>query len=166
MDSPSALRTTQALGLTTALISSGVSFCAAGICIPAILPLPISESTRILSVLYYTGGKVVVPLTVTSAVFNATAAYVSPGAWKEHAMAAALAISIPIYTAVWMQPGITRLLKVSQMDVAAVQSVKREEVLKLLEAWASQTYVRGVLALGAGLLGVWVLARNPSAGKK
>lgn len=162
MDNPIIIRTAQALGLTTALISSGVSFCAAGLCIPPILPLPISESTRILASLYYDGAKLVVPLTITSAVCNGVAAYLLPQAWREYTVAAMLALSIPIYTRVWMMPGIDQLLRVSQMDGSAIQGVRREHVLRLLQQWASQTYIRGALALGAGLLGVWVLARTQS----
>ncbi|KIV97331.1 hypothetical protein PV10_01093 [Exophiala mesophila] len=160
MDNPTIIRTTQALGLTTALVSSGISFCAAGLCFPPILPLPISESSRILASLFYSGGKLVVPLTITSAVCNGVAGYLVPQAWREYTVAAILALSIPIYTRVWMMPGINKLLRVSQMDGSAIQGVRREHVLQLLQEWASQTYIRGALALGAGLLGVWVLART------
>lgn len=159
MDNETVVRTTQALGITTALFMSGVYFGSSYLAIQPLLPLPVSESTRIFADIYHTGAGLLVPLALGSAALNAVNAYLVPTARIEYGVAAAAAAGTMAFTVAVMLPGVERLLKIRKMNGSEIQSVKKQEVVGLMKAWKAQNYVRAGLGSTAGVLGVYAVVK-------
>lgn len=158
MELSSTARTAQALGITASLISSGVYLASSALAITPLLPLPINESTRIFASIYDVGKQLQVPLAATAVLGNAFAAYLTESA-VEFGTAAALSAGAIGFTVAYMMPGIQRLLSVSELDGSKIQAVQKHEVVHLLVSWQKQNYVRVVMALVAGALGLYAITK-------
>lgn len=163
MNTPFATSTTQVLGITASLLSSGVFLASSALVISPLLPLPINESTRIFSSIYHMGKTLQVPFNVVAIVANAVAAYFVRSQRLEHCAASSLVIGSLMFTITYMMPGIERILRIHGMDGSQIQSVRKQEVIDLLLAWKSQNYVRAGLTLAAGLLGSFAHFKHVSS---
>lgn len=158
MDVPVAARTAQVLGITASLISSGVYLASSALSITPLLPLPINESTRIFASIYDVGKSLQVPLAATAVLGNALAAYLTDST-VEFGTAAALSAGTIAFTVAYMMPGIESLLAINKLDGSKIQGVHKREVVELLVSWQKQNYTRVVMALVAGVLGLYALSR-------
>lgn len=158
MDSRDLISTSQAIGIAVPLVSSGIFFASSFLAIHPLFPLSVPEATRIFADIFHTGSKIQAPLVTTGILFNAAAAYFIPEARKEHGAASLLVASTAALTAVVMLPGINKLVEASEQG----QQVKmtRATMLGLLSAWRTQNYMRAGLALTAGALGLFAVAKR------
>ncbi|KAK5958893.1 hypothetical protein OHC33_000737 [Knufia fluminis] len=154
------IRTTQALGITSALFMSGIYFGSSYLSIHPLLPLPISDSTRIFADIYHSGAGFIVPLALGSAALNALSAYLVPSSRLEYGVAAAAATGTLAFTVAVMLPGIDRLLRIRKMDGSEIQGVQKQEVIELMKAWKRQNYVRALLGFTAGVLDVYAVVKR------
>ena len=159
MDYQTAIRTTQALGITSAFLMAGMNFVSSFLFIKPLLPLPTSESTRIFAYIYHTGAGVLVPVALGSAALNGVSAYVIPSSRTEYVAAAVAAAGTMAWTGAVMLPGIGRLLEVSKANGSEIQDVKKQEVVNLLNAWKGQNYVRAGLGFLAGVLSLYAMMK-------
>lgn len=157
MDRQSLTSTTQALGISTALVMSGFYFSTSWVGINPLVPLPISQSTSIFTQVFETGGAFVVPLALSSTALNAAAAYLTARRRYTFAIASLAAISTLGFTAAFMLGGIGRLVDISKMDGSQIQGVRRDEVVSLLLAWKRQNYVRAALSFISGMVGLFAV---------
>lgn len=178
MASPSLLRTTTAvLGITSTLVLSGINIGTSLLFVPHLYaitttttnnpeePLP---SARIFDGLYHTGAKAVVPLAAAGILSFAGLAAASSHHLSGHlttaaaaaaaaapptlqlAVAAGLVASTLVWTRVVVMPVNNRLVGLARGR--AKGSDERGEVAALLRRWERMNYVRGFVALAAGVL--------------
>lgn len=154
--------TTAVLGITSTLVLSGLSIATSLLFVPRMYPLPLATSTALFDKLYHNGVQVCVPLTVVAA---AALGYLGHHSYHYHgasssyhqydhrglSVAAALVLSTLAWTGLVVMPVNNRLLDMAH------DAHKREEagpavVEALLRKWKWMNYVRGFVALGAGVL--------------
>lgn len=160
MDSQDLIRTSQVIGIAVPLVSSGIFFASSFLAIHPLFPLSVPEATRIFADIFHTGSKIQAPLVSTGILFNAAAAYFIPEARKEHGAASLLVASTAALTAIGMLPGINKLVQASEQGDRV--KMGRDTMLALLKSWKTQNYMRAGLALTAGALGLFAVAKRTS----
>jgi uncharacterized membrane protein len=153
MDTPTTIKTLQAVGLTSSLVLGGVYFGSSQVTVPTLYHLPIAHSTSVFTAFYYRGIPPVVTLSMSSAVCFGTLAYMIPAQRMRWASAAVLALAPLVWTRTIMANTVDTLLRYD------ADQVEREKagvvgVLALLKAWQWQNFVRSGMAVAGGLLGL------------
>lgn len=137
------------LGITSTLLLSGLNLGTSLLLIPHLPTLPVETSTPIFDAVYHTGAKAVVPLAATSVLSFGFLAYEVPAQRGSLAGAAGLVASTLIWTATVVMPVNTRLVNIAR---GQGKQGGKGEVEGLLRSWEWMNYVRGFMALGAGVL--------------
>lgn len=151
------IRTTATLlGITSTLVLSGINIGTSLLFVPHLPTLPIEDSTRIFAGLYHDGAKAVVPLAATSILSYAYLAATAPAS-RSWALAAGLVVSTLAWTRIVVMPVNKRLVDIARSGggEARVGGGGRDgmsEVEGLLESWCWMNYVRGGVALAAGMV--------------
>lgn len=158
--------TTAVLGITSTLVLSGVNIATSLLFVPRMYTLPMATTTAIFDKLYHKGVKVVLPLTALAiASFGYLAAssssalsYDLGGAVSRgyHAgtaltVAAGLVASTLVWTRVLVMPVNKQLVGMAR-DATLREEAGPAVVETLLRKWRWMNYVRGFIALGAGVL--------------
>lgn len=160
MDTPTVVRTAQAVGLTSALFLSGTQFMTSYLSIHPLYDLPISTATKIFKGIYYDGMKAVVPLALISGASYLTSAYLDPASRTQTVLAALSVVGTMIFTVLFIAPTNARLIEICDMNSAAQAKISSKEVIDLLVDWRGKNYVRFVLGLVGGILGVVVFQQT------
>ena len=147
------------VSISSAFILSGYMLSPSQNTLPLLYPQPASLSTPIFSGVYYRGAALVIPVTALSVVATSYLAYAAPAGTTErtlYATSAALTFSILPLTRIVMMRGIHRLIDLSKMDAGAQEKAASSgEVLRLLQAWAAQNWIRMGLTAAGGLVGLY-----------
>lgn len=155
--------TTAVLGITSTLVLSGINIATSLLFVPRMYPLPIATSTAIFDKLYHNGAQVVVPLAgvgITSFAFLSyyDAYYrhhrqaISPGGSSTAlGVAAGLVVCTLAWTKLLVMPVNDQLLGMAH-DAHSREEAGPAVVQALLRKWKWMNYVRGFVALGAGVL--------------
>ncbi|KAL8945672.1 MAG: hypothetical protein Q9183_008020 [Haloplaca sp. 2 TL-2023] len=151
--------TTQALGLTSTLILSGINFGASLLTLPILYTRDPSISTPIFHELYTRGAVSLVPLGIFSAACSALTAYLVPSQRQLWATAAVATASQTPWTLLVMKGTNDRLNGIAG-DKVEQQKVDKEEVVGLLKSWTWMNVGRGLLALGGGMAGLWAVMEH------
>ncbi|ETN41893.1 uncharacterized protein HMPREF1541_03832 [Cyphellophora europaea CBS 101466] len=159
MDSRTATTSLQAIGITCALLHSGISAGSSLLTLPILQRLPAGTALDIWTEFFDRGLAVVVPLAIASTVASATAAYLTPPKRNTLAAAGGLVISTLIWTALVMAPGIQRMILLND-SAAELEKAAAGEVLALLKAWSWQNMVRFALSGAGGVVGLWALVQS------
>lgn len=154
------LRTSTALvGITSAMVLSGINIGTSLLFMPHLTALPIDTSAKIFDKLFHDGAKAVVPLAAASILSFTYLAYDTVPKRSEFAGAAGLVVATLLWTRVVVMPVNDRLIAIARGNAEArigggsrVAGGGRSEVEALLGSWKWMNYVRGFAALGAGLL--------------
>lgn len=146
-----ATTTASVLGVTSTLLLSGLNIGTSLLLTPHLPSLPAETSAPIFDSLYHTGAKAVVPLAATSILSFGFLAYELPARRGSLAAAAALVAATLAWTATVVMPVNTRLVGIAR---ARGEKAGKGEVAGLLRTWEWMNYVRGFVALGAGVLGL------------
>lgn len=151
--------TTTLLGITSTFVLSGINIGTSLLFVPHLYGLPIETSTRIFDSLYHDGAKAVVPLAATSILSYSYLAYDLPLQRTELAVAAGLVVSTLAWTQMVVMPVNHRLVSIARMSGSGkvgsgdkVGDGGKSEVEGLLGSWRWMNYVRGLVALAAGLV--------------
>ena len=97
------------------------------------------------------------PGVILSATATAYLAYVYPSQRKVLGSAAAVTATWLPFTTLVMFKGIGRLLELGGSTIEMEKAERSGEVLSLLQAWALQNAVRGMLAFVGGSITLWAL---------
>lgn len=154
--------TTAVLGITSTLVLSGINIATSLLFVPRMYTLPIATSTSLFDKLYHNGAKVLVPLAsvaVTSfGYLGYDASSSSHHLHHEHrgrstalSVAAALVLSTLAWTKLVVMPVNDHLLGMAH-DAHLREEAGPAVVEGLLRKWKWMNYVRGFVALGAGVL--------------
>lgn len=157
--------TSAILGITSTLVLSGINIGTSLLFVPRMYTLPIATSTAIFDKLYHNGAKVVVPLAglaITSFGYLSYSALASSdqyhhngtgdhGAGAVLAVAAGLVVSTLAWTRVVVMPVNNQLVDMAH-DAHLRERAGPKVVETLLRKWRWMNYVRGFIALGAGVL--------------
>ena len=155
MNSPTLIHAAKFTSIIPAIFISGYTFMASQNAIPQLYDERPHMSTPIFKRIFHAGGKPAIPLSITSLVSSAYLAYQIPEKRHLWAAAAASILAIRIYTQM-MMPGINRLIEIADSGTQVQDKVEQTlEHRQLMVRWVKETYVRSVLALGAGLAGLW-----------
>lgn len=154
------LRTSTALvGITSAMVLSGINIGTSLLFVPHLTALPTETSTKIFDRLFHDGAKAVVPLAAASILSFAYLAYDTVPKRSEFAGAAGLVAATLVWTRVVIMPVNERLIAIARGKEegrigggSRVAGGGRSEVEALLGSWQWMNYARGFGALGAGLL--------------
>lgn len=164
--------TTTLLGITSTFLLSGINIGTSLLFVPHLYTLPIETSTRIFDSLYHDGAKAVVPLAATSILSysylayhhaSAAAATTTTNSINGQSTAMAVAAGLVVSTLAWTQlvvmPVNNRLVSIARKGASGkvgggekVGGGGTSEVEGLLASWRWMNYVRGFLALTAGLV--------------
>lgn len=158
MNSLDLVSTTQAAGITSAFISSGVFLASSVLAIHPLFPLSIADATRIFAEIFHTGSKLQAPLVSTGILLNAASAYLVPEARIEFGLASLGIASTAALTKFVMLPGINTLVDISESGNQA--KVSKEAVVELLKAWRFQNYIRFGIAFTAGTMGLFAVMKR------
>lgn len=153
------LRTTTALlGITSALVLSGINIGTSLLFVPHLSALPTETSTKIFDQLFHDGAKAVVPLAAASILSFGYLAYETAPKRTEFAAATGLVVATLAWTQLVVMPVNERLIAIARGTGegrigggSRVDGGGRSEVEGLLASWQWMNYVRGFGALGAGL---------------
>lgn len=148
------IRTAQVLGLTSAILLSGINLGSSLLAIPILQTRPASFSTPFFHEFYLRGAYTLVPLGIFSASCSALVAYLLPAQRTIWAIAAAGAAAQTPWTLLVMMGTNQRLIDIAESAVE-MEKVGQGEVVALLGRWAWMNVVRGLFALGGGLAGLW-----------
>lgn len=145
------------LSPAAALFQAGYGLAFSQNAIPQLYDLPPHQSTPLFRRIFEAGGKIAVPMSLTSA---AAAAYLarlctSPTQRKMYIFAALFSILPMPYTGLVMMPGIKRLIAISESPEAQEKSEQDLEHRQLLRGWVIHNYVRTVMYVVGGGLGLW-----------
>lgn len=168
-DHNSVRTTATLLGITSTFVLSGINIGTSFLFVPHLYTLPIETSTRIFDSLYHDGAKAVVPLAATSILSYGYLAYTDAAAAKrtELAVAAGLVVSTLAWTQLVVMPVNNRLVSIARKGGSGKVGGGREsvaggkgtsEVEGLLGSWRWMNYVRGFVALAAGVVALNALA--------
>lgn len=151
--------TTAVLGITSTLVLSGINIATSLLFVPRMYPLPIATSTAIFDKLYHNGAQVVVPL---AGVGITSLAFLSYDGYQRHnnsghggSTALGVAAGLVVGTLAWTK---LIVMPVSNQLIGMAHDAQRREdagpavVEALLRKWKWMNYVRGFVALGAGVL--------------
>lgn len=153
--------TTTLLGITSTLVLAGINIGTSLLFVPHLYTLPIETSTRIFDSLYHDGAKAVVPLAATSILsYTYLAAYHATAEQRtELAVAAGLVVSTLVWTQLVVMPVNNRLVSIARKGGSGKVGGGEKaggggtsEVEGLLASWRWMNYVRGFVALAAGLV--------------
>lgn len=165
------IRTTATLlGITSTFVLSGINIGTSLLFVPHLYTLPIETSTRIFDSLYHDGAKAVVPLAATSILSYSYLAYAGAGPvagagaaanakHTELVVAAGLVVSTLAWTQLVVMPVNHRLVSIARQGGSGkvgggekVGGGGMSEVEGLLASWRWMNYVRGFVALAAGVV--------------
>jgi uncharacterized membrane protein len=153
MDTPTTIKSLQAVGLTSSLLLGGVYFGSSQITIPTLYHLPIAHSTSVFTAFYYRGIPPVVAFSLSSAVCFGTLAYMVPAQRVRWTSAAVLALAPLVWTRTVMANTVDTLLRYNANQIER-EKAGVDGLLALLKAWQWQNFVRSGMAIAAGLLGI------------
>lgn len=156
------IRTAQALGLTSAILLSGINLGSSLLTIPLLSTRPPSISTPFFHEFYLRGAATLVPLGIFSAACSALVAYLLPAQRRIWTLAAVGAAAQTPWTLLVMMGTNRKLIEIAESAVQR-EKVGRGEVAGLLARWAWMNAVRGLLALGGGLAGLWAVMEGQGA---
>lgn len=149
------IRAVQAIGFASPFFAAGYSFSASQLILPRLYDLPPSTSTPIFRDVYYKGAIVAVPSAVIASVTHAYLAYV--GTQSEttalHTAAAVTVLATLPWTRLVMLKGIEKLNGMAESKVEQ-EKANKSEVEQLLRTWTWQNYVRSVLWVAGGIIGI------------
>lgn len=148
----------QAIGITSALLLSGIYGGSSLLTMPILHRLPPATGLDIFAEFFHRGLITVVPLAMGSTLASATAAYLAPSKRKALTTAGVLVIGTLIWTRAVMTGGIERMLLLNDSAVE-LERAGSGEVLALLKTWTWQNMVRSVLAGTGGVVGLYALAQ-------
>lgn len=162
------IRTTATLlGITSTFLLSGINIGTSLLFVPHLYTLPIETSSRIFDSLYHDGAKAVVPLAATSILSYSYLAYTTTAAAAagatpkrtELVVAAGLVVSTLAWTQLVVMPVNHRLVSIARKGESGkvgggekVGGGGMSEVEGLLASWRWMNYVRGFVAMAAGLV--------------
>lgn len=162
--------TTAVLGITSTLVLSGIHIATSLLFVPRMSTLPLATSTALFDRLYHDGVQVVLPLAglaiasfgylaATPPYHSARPASSSSSSTSTSvvlhvpplAVAAGLVVSTLVWTRVVVMPVNDQLLGMAR-DARRREDAGPAVVETLLRKWRWMNYVRGFVALGAGVL--------------
>ncbi|KAF2219897.1 hypothetical protein BDZ85DRAFT_267787 [Elsinoe ampelina] len=149
----------QAIGLSAAFIQAGFSFGVSWMVLPKAYDLPPSSSLPLFKYIFNSGGLFVVPFGGITALVTGAAAYRDPEQRVPLSIATAIAVAPMIYTRLYMFPGIQTLLSY-EAGSAEKASADAGRIVKLLQGWTAQNYVRAGMSFTAGALGLYLLLQK------
>lgn len=148
----------QAVGITSALILSGVYFGSSQLTVPILYRLEPATAATIFSEFFYRGYATVVPFAAVSAVSFLTASYYEPEKRQRLIGATVAVLSALIWTRLAMTTTIDTLLEADK-NAAVLQNLGGDEVIRLLKQWHWMNFVRAGLTVTGGALGLWTLVQ-------
>lgn len=157
MDSSTALTSAKLISVPLTLMAAGYGICASHNIVPRLYPEPAGTATSIFTHVFYTGGSIVVPTGITSALASAYLAYNSSNSSQRKlwiGAATGTLLTLP-WTRLWMYPGIMRLIAISKDAALQSKSAASGEHVTLLRKWAVENYVRSAMFLAGGFAGLW-----------
>lgn len=155
MDSPARIQTAQLLSTTSSLLVAGYTLGFSQNGVSELYDERPQISTPIFTRIFYAGGRVAAPLSISSLLSSAYLAYVIPEKRKLWATAAALILAIRFGTEYVMMPGIKRLIAISEDEEVQEKTEQTLEHRQLMIRWVKQNYLRSTAALVSGLVGLW-----------
>ncbi|CAN8095238.1 unnamed protein product [Discula destructiva] len=151
--------TTTLLGVTSTFLLGGMNMATSLLFIPHLVTLPTETSTRIFEKLFHDGAKAVIPLAATAILSLGYLAYETPVKRPELVAAAGLVGTTLAWTQLVVMPVNERLIEIARGEKegrigggSKLGGGGRSEVESLLGTWECMNYVRGFVALGAGVL--------------
>lgn len=148
----------QLLAIPTAFVLSGYNTAFSQNGTPNLLGQPTSISTHVFTKIYYSGLAFVTPTAVTSVAAFGHLAYVNrhrPTQRNLYLAGAALVLSVGLFTAIVMKPGISRLIAISEDKALQLKTEETGEASKLLQAWVMQNWFRASLSFAGGMAGLY-----------
>lgn len=155
----STTRVSQAFGLSTSLILSGINIGSSLLVLPVLYTRPPSISTPIFRELYHRGAVGLVPLGIVSGLASCTAAYLYPRQRSVWLFVGATTMAQMPWTLLVMMETNLRLCEIGESKALA-ETVGQMEVVGLLRKWTWMNLVRGCLPLIGGLTGLWALVQG------
>lgn len=152
MDSPT---TAKLISLPTAFMLSGYYLSASQNTLPNIYKAPTSIATQTFDSVYHRGMPVAVAGSLVSTAGASYLAFMLPGQRTHYGAMAGIMFSGLPFTRIVMMRGIKRLIGISKDEREADKAGASGEAEGLLRAWAAQNYVRCLLSLAAGMVGLF-----------
>ena len=122
MDTIAVIRTSQVLGLTSAILLSGINIGSSLLTIPMLYTRPLSITAPIFSEFYHSGLVTVVPLCIFSASCSALVAYLFPAQRTLWAIAGGVTISQLPWTGLIMAGTNSRLNTIAASKIEQLQA--------------------------------------------
>ena len=149
------IKAAKLLSISLSIFLSGYCFMASQNALPALYGHPPHTNTALFVRIFRSGGPIAVVLALLSSISSFLLASIVTEKRELWIVVGAIPPCLGLWTAVVMMPGIRKLIAIS--DDKAMQDICEEtgEHVKLLRNWIWQNYVRSVVVLGAGLVGLW-----------
>jgi hypothetical protein len=148
------IRTTQVLGLTSAMLLAGANLSSSILVIPILSTCAPSISTPFFHEFYLRGAATLVPLGLFSSSCSTLVACLLPEQRTIWVVAALAAFAQTPWTLLVMMGTNRKLIAIAE-SAAEMEKTSQEEVAALLSWWAWMNVVRGLFALTGGLSALW-----------
>lgn len=155
MDTTTAIRMAKSTFLSTSFIIGGYSLAGSQQVVPLLFDGPPQSSTPIFKRYFFRGAPIVPPGSLLSTAAAVYLAYIVPSQRRLWLTALIASFLNSPWTLGVMLPGITRLIQISEDREVQSKSEQTLEHRQLLKKWVAQNYVRSVLFLTSGFVGLW-----------
>lgn len=155
------------LGISSALIVSGIHFSSSFLTLPVISSFPADTSTEVFAKFYRRSAKIAAPLTAFSTTMFGLSAYFFVGAGHGFNIALGHAAGLTFVAFLWtrlVMMRVTRVLLDNSHGVKLADPVDQAELRRLLRRWKWMNVSRGCFISGGGLIGLVVLSARAAAG--